>query len=245
MDYNRFHLSVMDWGKIAACSLGIMTAVSYLFYDSLVGMAGTLICIYFLKKIWVKRQVKRQKRNLANQFQDTMQLVSNSLLSGYSIENAWSDAQRELVKLYGQDAHMCRELQRMNQSMALNLPIEELLADFATRSGVEDIQNFSEVFTFAKHSGGNLVLIIENTVNHMRAKREVEQEIEVLVASKKLEQNILTIIPLFILAYLKFSSMEYMSVLYRNPFGVVFMTGCLLVYIFAIVISWKILNIQI
>lgn len=244
MDYNQFRLSRLDWTKIIACSAGITAIVSYLFYDSWVGMLGSFICIYFLQRIWKKKGIEKQKKLLAKQFQDAVQLASNSLLSGYSMENAWMDAQTELVKLYGGDACMCQEMQKIKQSLALNIPLEELLADFAARSGIDDIQSFSEVFSFAKRGGGSLVMIIENTVNHMRARLEVEQEIDVLVASKRLEQNILNVIPLFILAYMKLSSREYMDVLYHNSFGVMFMTGCLAIYIFAIVVSKRILDIR-
>ena len=55
----------------------------------------------------------------------------------------------------------------------------------------------------------------------------------------------MNVIPLGILAYLKLTSMDYLSVLYGNLFGVFFMTVCLILYGFAMVLSEKVLEIQV
>ena len=55
----------------------------------------------------------------------------------------------------------------------------------------------------------------------------------------------MNIIPLFILAYLKLTSMDFLDVLYGNVAGVLFMTVCLLAYGGAIVLADKILKIRV
>jgi tight adherence protein B len=104
--------------------------------------------------------------------------------------------------------------------------------------------SFSEVFAFAKRSGGNFVTIIEGTTEHMRAKYETEREIQVLVASRKMEQKIMNVIPMLILAYLKVTSMDFLDILYGNAAGAIFMTGCLLAYGGAILLAERILRIK-
>ena len=79
----------------------------------------------------------------------------------------------------------------------------------------------------------------------MRARYETEREIQVQVASRKMEQKVMNIIPLFILAYLKLTSMDFLDVLYGNVAGVLFMTVCLLAYGGAIVLADKILKIRV
>ena len=132
----------------------------------------------------------------------------------------------------------------MNHSVGFNMPLEQLLADFAARSGNADIASFSEVFAFAKRSGGNFVTIIEGTTGHMRARYETEREIQVLVASRKLEQKVMNLMPMMILAYLKVTSSGFMDVLYGNVAGVLFMSVCLLAYGGAMVLAERILDIR-
>ena len=137
-----------------------------------------------------------------------------------------------------------RELDEINHSVALNLPIEKLLDQFADRSGNADIMSFAEVFAFAKRSGGNFASIIEDTTEHMRARHDTEREIQILVASRKLEQRVMNVVPLFILAYLKLTSGDFLASLYGNLFGVFFMTGCLVAYGITIFLADRILDIQ-
>ena len=122
--------------------------------------------------------------------------------------------------------------------------LDMLLDQFADRTGNADIMSFAEVFAFAKRSGGNFASIIEETSEHMRARHDTEREIQVLIASRKLEQRVMNLIPIFILAYLKLTSGEFLSPLYGNAFGVCFMTGCLALYGVTILLADRILDIQ-
>ena len=139
---------------------------------------------------------------------------------------------------------MYQEVKEMNCSISLNQPLEALLADFSARSGNMDIAGFSEVFSFAKRSGGNFVTIIDATSRHMRVRHETEREIQVQIASRKMEQKVMNVIPVFILAYLKVTSMDFLDVLYGNVAGALFMTVCLAAYGGAIVLAEKIMTIH-
>ena len=73
------------------------------------------------------------------------------------------------------------------------------------------------------------------------AWQEAEKEIEVAVSAKKLEQKTMNYIPIFLLAFLKLSSRDYMSALYGNLIGVIFMSTYLLAYAGAIKLANKFL----
>ena len=127
----------------------------------------------------------------------------------------------------------------------MSVPIEGLILDFATRTGVEDILSFAEVFRFAKRSGGDMVKIIDTTVRHMKEKQETMQEIEILIAAKRMEQKVMGVIPIFILAYLRLTSDGYLDILYGNPVGIIFMSCALGAYLFATYMAEKIMNITV
>ena len=74
---------------------------------------------------------------------------------------------------------------------------------------------------------------------------DIKKEIEVMIASKKLEQQVLNVIPLGILLFLQVSSWDYMSVMYHNPMGILCLSICFVGYAAAYVLSEKILNIQV
>jgi tight adherence protein B len=245
VDYRIYRLSAKETAVVVLEAAGITACIAILFYESLWAAALFPVMLILLWKRRVKEGKAKRLEALSGQFLDAMRAVSAALLGGYSMENALKEAQKEIALLHGNKSNMYRELEEMNQSVQLCVPIEKLFADFGARSGVEEISNFAEVFAFAKRSGGDLVKIIETTTEHMRLKKETEQEIMVAVASRKLEQKIMDVVPLFILAYLRISSGDYLDIMYGNPFGVLVMTGCLLAYAASVFLSEKLLAIYV
>ena len=79
----------------------------------------------------------------------------------------------------------------------------------------------------------------------MQEKSDTEAEIEVLVSGKKLEQKIMCVIPLVIIAYLRLETAEFLSVLYHNPFGMFIMSICLAVYAGAYILGERIVDISV
>ena len=154
-------------------------------------------------------------------------------------------AEKEIKMLYGNNALLYLELVEMNHSVSLNMPIEKLFLQFAGRTDLEDVIWFTEILSYGKRSGGNWRKIITSCVFRMCEKQEAKKQIEIMVAEKKLEQQIMNIIPLGILAFLQLSSWDYMSVMYHNPLGVLCMTFVLIGYALAIFLSEKILKIRV
>jgi tight adherence protein B len=225
-------------------AVGLGAAIACLFYRSFFGLLVVPPLYVILRHRAVDAGRGRVQEELAKEFLDALRTVSAALLAGFSMENAWREAQKEIGALYGKEAPLYRELEEMNQSVSFNIPLEQLIESFATRSGNADIASFAEVFAFAKRSGGNFVTIIAGTSEHMRAKYETEREISVLVASRKMEQKIMNVIPMLILAYLGVTSMDFLDVLYGNAAGVLFMTACLLAYGGAVLLAERILRIK-
>ena len=240
MDYRVYHLSRKEVCRSIALAGLLTVAIAYLFYASWLGIVVFPVFIWFFMKRQKKAGREQMQIQLAREFMDTLRSISAALLAGFSIENAWKEAEKEILALYGKKSYMYQEVKEMNCSISLNQPLEALLADFSARSGNMDIAGFS----FAKRSGGNFVTIIDATSRHMRVRHETEREIQVQIASRKMEQKVMNVIPVFILAYLKVTSMDFLNVLYGNVAGALFMTACLAAYGGAIVLAEKIMTIH-
>ena len=245
MDYNVYRLSIKEYLILLVAALAAGGIVSYLFYESLFGLLLAPVFFVLLKKRKIHQEIQKRKITLSEQFMDALKAVSTALLAGYSMENAWIEAQKELELLHGRESLMYQEVDEMNRAVQMNVPLEHKIEEFAIRSGVEAIASFAEIFSFAKRSGGNFVQIIDATTHRMCGKFETEREIEVMVASKKMEQKVMDVIPIGIIAYLKISAMGTLDILYGNFFGVCFMTVCLVLYVGAIYLSERILDIRV
>ena len=197
----------------------------------------------FITRIKREEYATREKQRLISEFKDGILSVAASLRAGYSIENSFKEAMNEMERLHGERSLIYRELYVINWGLSVNITLEELLADLAERSDCEDIETFCQVFIFAKKSGGDLGNVIKRSAAVISDRIETAQDIEVGMASKKYESLIMSIMPIFIIGYVRFSTPGYFDCLYHNAMGVLVMTGCLLVYAASFAMSEKLLDV--
>lgn len=245
VNYGDYRLSCKDIVMCLGTSLLLSGIAAWILYKSIWGVFLGIIIFPLRCNHYKNMQIKKRKKELLYQFKDGMQSMSVALMAGFSIENAWREALKETEELYGKEAFMVEEMRQMNAAIRMNQPIEQLLYQFALRSECEDIMEFAEVFRFAKRSGGNFAKIIQNTIGHISEKIEVEREIETVISGKKMEQKIMNVVPVLLLAYLNLTSKEFLAPLYGNLFGIVIMSGAFLAYIGALMLANKIINIKV
>lgn len=244
-NYNTYHFSVMDWITFVGKILVKGMVISYLFYDSFIGLAVILPFGFFDYNNTRREYIMRQKDRITQQFRSMAQALVTSLNAGYSLERGFQDAKRDLLLLYEKEEDIFTELNLILEGIRLNRPVEGLMKDFGMRSGVQDIRDFANVVAAAKRSGGNMIHIIEKTVKSISEKTAVEEEIQTMIAEKKLEEKIMMVMPYGIIFYLRVTNGEFMNVLYHNGLGMVLMTFFLLTLYLADVWARKVMDIQV
>lgn len=245
MDYNKYEFSKKEKIQFLLEVLGATALVAYLFYQSFFALILGIplgILLYKNKKEKLKRA---RKKRLNEQFKDGILAVATALKVGYSIENAFVEAVRDLKLTYPKDADIVQEFTMINMQVKNNVVLEKLLLDFAERSHVDDIHDFAQVFVIAKRRGGDLSKIIKNTADIISEKQEVYREIDTILTAKQFEQQIMSVVPLLIILYVSLTSPHFLDTLYHNFFGCFIMTGCLAVYIVAVYLARKITTIEI
>jgi len=188
----------------------------------------------------------RRRRDLNIQFKDMLYSLSSSLAAGKSIENAFKEVLRDLMVLYP-DAkeHIILEAEYMARRIEMNETVEAVLSDFARRAGIEDVENFSDVFQICKRSGGNIVEVVRNTSGIINDRIEIRQEIDMLLAQRKFEQKVLNIVPVLLIALLSTSAADYMEPVFSTVMGRLVMTVAIGLLAAAWFISRKITDIRV
>ena len=171
--------------------------------------------------------------------------MSNALNAGYSVENAFLEAYSDMEDMFGSDAVITVEYRRIAKRLKNNEAIEAITGDLATRSGIEDIRDFADVFATCKRTGGDMTKIIKRAASNISDKMDVKREIDTILSSRKYEQRIMEIIPFAIIGYLGVTSDGFLDVLYHNITGAAVMTVCLCIYITGFVLAEKITKIEV
>lgn len=243
--YDVYRLSVREWVLYLAEGIGICGVVVFTFYRSLPLFLISLPA-GFLYPLYKRKDLKKKRLEQLNlQFKEGILILSAALSAGYSVENAFAGSTVQLRQLYGEEALLTREFTAIAGQLHMNRTVEQVLDEFADRSGLDDIKNFAGVFAASKRSGGELVSIISHTVSVIQDKIQVRQEILTLTAAKRMEQRIMNLIPFFLVAYIDSTSPGFFHLMYTTGLGRILMTVCLLVYLLAYGLSEKILNIEV
>ena len=138
-----------------------------------------------------------------------------------------------------------KEWNYMIRQMKMNLGMEQILEEFSGRVDQEDVRNFVTVIATVKKSGGNMAKVIRQTMSQIQEKEELNQEIDTVIAAKKMEFLVMAVIPFVIIACMLISFPDFMEILFRGVPGRAVMTGCLLLYLAAFGIGFRMIRIEV
>ena len=133
-------------------------------------------------------------------------------------------------------------LRKMKETGATDISVWE---DFASRSGISDIEDFTQVFRAVRETGGNLVLAVNRAAAVIGDKIAIETEIKTMISQKKLEGRLITAMPIFIVLFLQLTSPDYLAVMYESLAGKILMSLALLATVLAYVMIERITAIEV
>ncbi len=236
---------MLELMKYTGIVLALISLVAYVFYRSFIAVIlfSPAIPIYLI--INKKRLIERRRDRLEEEFKEAIIVFTALLNAGYSMENAVRESLSQLKSMYKSMPLIISELEIMQKGIRMNMPVEKLFEELGERSGVEDIRNLARVIRIAKRSGGEMVSIMNNTVQAIQDRARLKRELLLLTSAKRFEQKIMNVFPVVIILYVNLTSPELFGVMYTSLAGRIVMSVCLMVYVLAIYISKKILDIEV
>ena len=223
----------------------IFGMILFLFYESFLPAFFLFPVWIIYMKAWAEDKAMQKEQQFRSQFRDSIQAMAAALKAGYSVENAIRETKRDILPMYGKDTRIIKEYDRMVVRLNMNCTAAQVLEEFSERVRQEDVGDFVNVFAAAKISGGDSVAIIRNAVRTISEKIDTEKEINTILASKKLEFNIMCAVPFIIIFYMKITFSQFLEVLYGTAAGTVTMSICLAVYISAWRLGRKMIHIEV
>ena len=230
----------MLWFVIAVIASG---AVLYLFYENLAVsiIVGCLCGVAFIP-IRTKQMIAKRRQKLTLQFRELMSALSTSIGAGRNVQDAFQAAVEDLAVQFTKESDIVQELEIICSGMYNNIPIENLLLNLAERSGVEDIENFANVFATCYRKGGNINEVIKNTAEIIGDKIEIKMELQTMVSGQKNEMNIMLVMPALFIVVMKGMGGGLIDL--STPVGVLSVTGALIIFVLAYFIGQKITDIK-
>lgn len=217
LDYSVYYMKKAEWLMYFLAAAVVLFVLGLIFYRNPI-IAGVLV-LFGLKfpEIQTKNIISKRRDRLTLQFKDMLYSLSSAVSSGSSVEMAMRLVLDDMEKMYvNSDTHIIQEVTLMVSKLNLGANIEDLFRDLADRSDIEDIRTFANIFEISKRTGGNVIKIIRQTSDIITQKIETNNEIQTLLASKKMEQKVMTAAPILLLALLEQTTGEFMAPMFQG-----------------------------
>ncbi len=224
--------------------LFIMAGVAWIYFDSLWGLIPGAVTGFYVFAGAVDRMKEQIKREQLMEFKNMIISMQGALEAGKSMEHALIAAGKDMERMYGPDLRIVKEVALIEKKLELKQPFDLVMREFADRMHIEEISDFVDVLITVRRTGGNAVRIIKDTVDRIVEGIELSQELGVMVAAKQLEQMVMTYMPALIILFLRTTNPGFISKLYGNIAGMLFMTVMLGMNVLADHIGRKIVKIM-
>lgn len=184
---------------------GQSTAATYIADGIFFSLAGITAAKFFMP-VYIEWRLEKRKSRLRNQFKDMLSSLSASIASGSNVQKAFEETLKDLEMQYEEDDFIVIEVKEILSGVAQNINFEVMIKDFGKRSDNEDIVCFADVFEACYRKGGDLKSVIQKTYDSINEKMAVADEIETKLTSNKLQHNVMSIMPIIVVAMLKFTN---------------------------------------
>ena len=226
--YCGYKLSLKEKRDCVIISYIFLFIASYIFYHSLFLSAISVVLLPICIKRYEEAKAEKRKELLLTQFRDLLYSLSASFAAGRHMRDGLFEAKENLSLMYANDTPMMAEISDMlikiDESRASE---EEVLRDFAQRSGAKDIKSFFDTYFSCRETGGDLNSVILKSSGMLIDKIGIEKEIKVFTSQKCFEGKIISLMPVVVILFLNIVSPEYIEVLYTTFSGRIIMTVAL------------------
>ena len=261
LNYKVYYMKPMEKLAYFLLAFAVGAAVGYLFYGGIgkdeFGNPTTLTWILNILiptvigliagRLFVPMRVKsiiaKRRSNLSHQFRDMLEALTTSLGAGKNVNDAFFSVYEDMKVQYDSEAFILKELEIVIAGIHNNVALEEVLEDFGKRSNIDDIKSFANVFKISYRKGGNIKDIIRNTHSILSDKMEISEDIETLVTSTKMEQNIMLVMPIALISIIKMMSPEF-AANFVTPTGIISTTISIVIFVVAYFIGSAVLEIK-
>jgi len=234
----------MEKIKISIRSGAIYSVATYLLYRNIIASIIVFIIASSFKFYNKKYYVLIEKKKTRISFYDFLICLMAKCNTSNNFFNNYKEAYEDYIKIYNHN--------RFSNIIKQSINIEKINADgnsfliyIKETFKIEEITNFVNSAMISYKMGNDMNKNILLAVTLIKEKIEVEQSIEILIAQKKSEQLIVSIIPFLVIFIFTFMAKGYLEVMYITLIGKIVMTIAGILFVIQKYMCSKIMKIEV
>jgi tight adherence protein B len=152
-----------------------------------------LAVVGFLVPPLVVRYLQSRRRDRFNeQLTGMLQLLSNSLKTGYAIDRALETVAAK------SPPPVSTEFERVSTEIALGTSVEDALSSLLLRIDSPDLEFIVTAILLHVRVGGNLAEVLDNISDTLRDRLQTKRDMQVLTAQSRASATIITALPILL-----------------------------------------------
>jgi tight adherence protein B len=192
-----------------------------------------------LPYLYVRRRRKRKKEEFESLLPEAIDLMTNALKSGFSLESALSMVAKEIPDPLGIEFAIAAEEQSLGESLS------DALSNMEKRVESEDLGLLVTALLIQKKTGGNLAEILEKIGNTIRERFRLRKEVRIFTAHGRLSGFTLVLLPIIMAGLILMMNPGYLKVLWVEKVGNYLLGATIVMQIIGIWIIKRIVDIKV
>jgi tight adherence protein B len=188
--------------------IGYLLFHKTLFMGMAAGVAG-----FYAPSIYLKIQQRRRLNAFNNQLGDAINLLANSLRSGYSMLQSMETVAKELPH------PISIEFARVVREVGLGLSNEQAMNNMLRRIQSDDLDLMITAINVQHEVGGNLAEILEVIGHTIRERVRIKGEIRVLTAQGMISGYVISLLPIVLGLILYLMNPDYIAAMFQELCG--------------------------
>jgi Flp pilus assembly protein TadB/Mg-chelatase subunit ChlD len=213
---DRAGLSMLphEWLALRTSIVVVAGAVGLLLIEArLLGLLLGVLLGWVATEVWFRVKQSKRCRAFAEQLPDTLQIISSSLRSGFSLPQALAAAQENGAQ------PMAAELGRALAAARIGIVLEDELDQMAVRMRSEEWRLAVMAIRIQRSVGGSLAEVLATTAKTLRERTAVTRQVRALSAEGRLSAYVLLGLPIAVGLFLVAFRRPYVEPLWTTTAG--------------------------
>jgi tight adherence protein B len=193
--------------------LGFFLIGYLLFHKSLFMGIAAGVAGFYAPSVYLKVQQRRRLSAFNNQLGDSINLLANSLRSGYSLLQSMETVAKELPP------PISVEYARVVREIGLGLSNEQAMNNMLRRIQSDDLDLMLTAVNVQHEVGGNLAEILEVIGHTIRERVRIKGEIRVLTAQGMISGYVISFLPIALGLVLYLMNPDYIGAMFQELCG--------------------------
>ena len=212
-------LRVGEYVTIRLALAAVLFLVVFILAHNLLIALPMLLVGYLLPRWYVGFRRRSRQAKINQQLVEMLNLVSNSLKSGYGLLQSFEFAARQL------SPPLASELKRMLQEANLGAGAEPAFEGLAERINTADMELVITAINIQRTVGGNLAQVLDSVSYTMRERERIRGEVKTLTSQQRLTGMVISALPILMGLVFFALNPDYMTPLFTATVGKVLLLG--------------------